>query len=135
MKECPPVIVVGNKCDLNGAQRVVTTEEGKALAVELGQTEGQISFAETSAKTNYNVYEVFADVIRRRKVQRDNEQEKEEKVERIGWRGAIAEDYLQDPAVCRAWKLKANKNISAEYLLKYRRILSLISYMISYIIK
>ena len=46
------------------------------------------------------------------------------KGERIGWRGAIAEDYLQDPAVCRAWKLKANKNISAEYLLKYRRILS-----------
>ena len=73
MKECPPVIVVGNKCDLNGAQRVVTEEEGKALAVELGQTEGQISFAETSAKTNYNVYEVFADVIRRRKVQRDND--------------------------------------------------------------
>ena len=71
MKECPPVIVVGNKCDLNGAQRVVTTEEGKALAVELGQTEGQISFAETSAKTNINVYEVFADVIRRRKVQRE----------------------------------------------------------------
>ena len=87
MKECPPVIVVGNKCDLNGAQRVVTTEEGKALAVELGQTEGQISFAETSAKTNINVYEVFADVIRQRKVQRDkaslqreaNEQEKKKK--------------------------------------------------------
>ena len=56
------------------------------------------------------------------------------KGERIGWRGAIAEDYLQDPAVCRAWKLKANKNISAEYLLKYRRILSRILYMISYII-
>ena len=87
MKECPPVIVVGNKCDLNGDQRVVTTEEGKALAVELGQTEGQISFAETSAKTNINVYEVFADVIRQRKVQREkaslqreaNEQEKKKK--------------------------------------------------------
>ena len=51
------------------------------------------------------------------------------KGERIGWRGAIAEDYLQDPAVCRAWKLKANKNISAEYLLKYRRILSRILYL------
>ena len=56
------------------------------------------------------------------------------KGERIGWRGAIAEDYLQDPAVCRAWKLKANKNISAEYLLKYRRILSKISHMMLYII-
>ena len=56
------------------------------------------------------------------------------KGERIGWRGAIAEDYLQDPAVCRAWKLKANKNISAEYLLKYRRILFRISYMMLYII-
>ena len=71
MKESPPVIVVGNKCDLEGAQRVVTKEEGKALAAELDQNEGLITFAETSAKTNINVYEVFADVIRRRKVQRE----------------------------------------------------------------
>ena len=71
MKECPPVIVVGNKCDLEGSQRVVTKEEGKALSVELGEGEGVVSFAESSAKTNINVYEVFADVIRRRKVQRE----------------------------------------------------------------
>ena len=87
MKDCPPVIVVGNKCDLEGSQRVVTKEEGKALSIELGQGEGVISFAEASAKTNINVYEVFADVIRQRKVQRDkaslqreaNEQEKKKK--------------------------------------------------------
>ena len=71
MNECPPIIVVGNKCDLEGAQRVVTKEEGKALSVELGQGEGIVSFAESSAKSNINVYEVFADVIRRRKVQRE----------------------------------------------------------------
>ena len=71
MKECPPVIVVGNKCDLKGPQRVVTKEEGKALSIELGKGEGVVSFAEASAKTNINVYEVFADVIRRRKVQRE----------------------------------------------------------------
>merc|ERR1711971_1159619 len=71
LKESPPVIVVGNKCDLEGAQRVVTKEEGQALAAELGQNEGLVSFAESSAKSNINVYEVFADVIRRRKVQRE----------------------------------------------------------------
>ena len=71
VKDCPPVIVVGNKCDLEGSQRVVTKEEGKALSIELGQGEGVVSFAESSAKTNINVYEVFADVIRRRKVQRE----------------------------------------------------------------
>jgi len=71
VKDCPPVIVVGNKCDLEGSQRVVTKEEGKALSVELGEGEGVVSFAESSAKTNINVYEVFADVIRRRKVQRE----------------------------------------------------------------
>ena len=71
MKDCPPVIVVGNKCDLEGSQRVVTKEEGKALSVELGEGEGVVSFAESSAKTNINVYEVFADVIRRRKIQRE----------------------------------------------------------------
>ena len=79
MKESPPVIVVGNKCDLEGAQRVVTKEEGQALAAELGQNEGLISFAETSAKTDINVYEVFSDVIRRRKVQREAIVENEQK--------------------------------------------------------
>ena len=72
--------MVGNKCDLDGAKRKVTTEEGKALAAELSQFfEGQVSFAETSAKTNINVYEVFADVIRQRKVQREPEKK--------GWAG------------------------------------------------
>ena len=79
MNECPPVIVVGNKCDLEGAQRVVTKEEGKALSVELGQGEGVVSFAESSAMTNINVYEVFADVIRRRKVQREAKVQNEKK--------------------------------------------------------
>ena len=72
MNECPPVIVVGNKCDLEGAQRVVTKEEGKALSLELGQGEGVVSFAESSAKSNINVYEVFADVIRQSKGHRKN---------------------------------------------------------------
>ena len=79
MNECPPVIVVGNKCDLEGSQRVVTKEEGKALSVELGQGEGVVSFAESSAKSNINVYEVFADVIRRRKVQREATDQKGKK--------------------------------------------------------
>ena len=71
MAELPPVMVVGNKCDLQAPQRVVTKEEGKSLAQELEGNEGQIDFAETSAKDNTNVFEVFANLVLRRKEQRN----------------------------------------------------------------
>ena len=45
-------ILVGNKCD--SPDRVVTEEEGKKLAEDFN-----MSFFETSAKTNQNVNEVF----------------------------------------------------------------------------
>ena len=48
-----PIILVGNKCDLEN-ERVIPFEEGKALADSLG-----ISFMETSAKNDINVTEVF----------------------------------------------------------------------------
>ena len=60
-------MVVGNKCDIDDSQRVVSKEEGKRLAVELGGEGGPVNFAETSAKNNTNVYEVFADLVRRGK--------------------------------------------------------------------
>ena len=46
-------ILIGNKCDWE-ARRVVSKERGAALAHNQG-----ISFLETSAKTNYNIEEVF----------------------------------------------------------------------------
>ena len=45
-------VLVGNKCDK--PDRVVTEEEGKKLSEDFN-----MSFFETSAKTNYNVNEVF----------------------------------------------------------------------------
>merc|ERR1711935_692119 len=69
--ELPPVIIVGNKCDLDESQRVVSKEDGKRLAAELGGDGGVVPFAETSAKNDINVYDVFADLVRRSKDQRD----------------------------------------------------------------
>ncbi|KAF2012873.1 rheb small monomeric GTPase RhbA [Aaosphaeria arxii CBS 175.79] len=49
-----PLMLVGNKCDLNPAQRQVTTEEGKALAEEF-----KCGFTEASARYNENVQKAF----------------------------------------------------------------------------
>lgn len=46
-------ILIGNKCDWE-EKRMVSTEQGQALADELG-----IPFLEVSAKTNKNIEEAF----------------------------------------------------------------------------
>ncbi|KAI8879602.1 GTP-binding protein SAS1 [Backusella circina FSU 941] len=51
-------ILIGNKCDMED-KRVISTEQGQALANELG-----IRFKETSAKTNIGVEEAFFDLAR-----------------------------------------------------------------------
>ena len=54
-----PMILVGNKCDLDFV-RAVTEREGDSLAEKLSdQYNSVIPFYETSAKTNQNVEEVF----------------------------------------------------------------------------
>lgn len=53
------MILVGNKSDMS-ERRVVSTEQGQALADELG-----IPFIEASAKTNDNVEESFFSLARR----------------------------------------------------------------------
>ena len=52
-----PVIIVGNKCDLEN-MRNVTYEEGKQYATNLGY-----HFYETSAKTGENLKEAFNDIF------------------------------------------------------------------------
>ena len=51
-------ILIGNKCDWS-EKRVVSEEQGKTLARELG-----IPFIETSAKSNINVEEAFFSLAR-----------------------------------------------------------------------
>merc|ERR1712093_21771 len=53
-----PMMLVGNKCDLED-EREVTTEEGAALAEKLG-----CQFKEASAKSRKNVEESFYDLVR-----------------------------------------------------------------------
>ncbi|KAF2716019.1 ras-domain-containing protein [Polychaeton citri CBS 116435] len=65
-KDYFPIIVVGNKCDLE-AERQVSTEEGKQLARSFG-----CKFIETSAKSRTNVDAAFFDIVREiRKYNRD----------------------------------------------------------------
>eukprot|EP01127_Copromyxa_protea_P009459 TRINITY_DN223_c0_g2_i1.p1 TRINITY_DN223_c0_g2~~TRINITY_DN223_c0_g2_i1.p1 ORF type:complete len:198 (+),score=51.52 TRINITY_DN223_c0_g2_i1:25-618(+) len=53
-----PTVLVGNKCDLSD-QRVITTEQGEALAGKFS-----CKFLEASAKTKVNVDQIFLDLVR-----------------------------------------------------------------------
>ncbi|KAF1817142.1 ras-domain-containing protein [Eremomyces bilateralis CBS 781.70] len=57
-KDYFPIIVVGNKCDLEG-EREVSTQEGAQLARQFG-----CQFIETSAKSRKNVEEAFYEIVR-----------------------------------------------------------------------
>jgi small GTP-binding protein len=57
-KDEVPLVLVGNKCDLND-QRVITTDQGQDLAKKFNCT-----FMEASAKTRTNVETIFHDLIR-----------------------------------------------------------------------
>ena len=54
-----PILLVGNKCDLNGPERKVSKQEGEELASNL-----KIDFLEVSAKTNENIQEIFINLAR-----------------------------------------------------------------------
>ncbi|KAH0848581.1 Ras-like protein [Fonsecaea pedrosoi CBS 271.37] len=57
-KDYFPIILVGNKCDLE-SERVVSKEEGAQLARQFG-----CKFIETSAKSRINVDNAFYDLVR-----------------------------------------------------------------------
>ncbi|KAF2871744.1 ras family-domain-containing protein [Massariosphaeria phaeospora] len=57
-KDYFPMIVVGNKCDLEG-ERQVSTQEGQNLARQF-----DCKFIETSAKSRINVDNAFYDIVR-----------------------------------------------------------------------
>ncbi|KAI0147348.1 hypothetical protein GGR57DRAFT_260172 [Xylariaceae sp. FL1272] len=60
-----PMVIVGNKAD-RVTEREVSTEEGHALARELG-----VQFLEVSAKSSYNVEKAFYDIVRHLRRQRE----------------------------------------------------------------
>ncbi|GAM17541.1 hypothetical protein SAMD00019534_007160 [Acytostelium subglobosum LB1] len=74
-KDKVPMIVVGNKCDLEG-ERQVTTGEGQDLAKSFG-----CPFLETSAKIRVNVEESFYSLVReiRRDTKGDTKPDKKKK--------------------------------------------------------
>ena len=53
-----PIIIVGNKCDIEDSQRQISIEEGKNYAESKGY-----HFYETSAKTGHNIKEAFDDMF------------------------------------------------------------------------
>uniref|UniRef100_A0A7S4P8M9 small monomeric GTPase n=1 Tax=Paramoeba aestuarina TaxID=180227 RepID=A0A7S4P8M9_9EUKA len=61
VKDCDsvPMVLVGNKCDL-ADQRVITQEQGEALAKKFNSC----TFLESSAKTKANVEAIFHDLVR-----------------------------------------------------------------------
>ena len=62
-----PLVLVGNKCDLND-ERTVSKDQGAGLA----KTWGGCTFLEASAKTKTNVNEIFMDLVQQ--INRQNPQ-------------------------------------------------------------
>ncbi|CAL6059102.1 Ras-related_protein Rap-1b [Hexamita inflata] len=55
-KESVPMVLVGNKCDME--DREVTTEQGENLAKQYG-----CQFVETSARENINIQQIFTKIV------------------------------------------------------------------------
>jgi len=74
-EESHPVVLVGNKCDLD-SDRQVKKESGEALAKQFGWR-----FLEGSAKAKINVTETFMEVVRAIRVHRQGKGEAEEQAD------------------------------------------------------
>ena len=57
-----PIVLVGNKCDLDASERQISTEEGQELAKQM-----ECPFLETSAKAKINNDECFYECVRETK--------------------------------------------------------------------
>ena len=69
-----PMIIVGNKCDLED-ERIVGKDEALTLADQLNKC----SFMEASAKAKINVEEIFYDVARQVNEQKKADKQKKKK--------------------------------------------------------
>lgn len=87
-----PIVLVGNKCDLE-AERQVNKEEAEHLANEWG-----IGFIETSAKNKININEVFEmlvrDILKTRKENENVKEENENEVENERRKGSLFKCWM-----------------------------------------
>ena len=65
----PPIMIVGNKCDLEENSRKVSKEEGQDLTKAL-HLNPETDWIETSAKADINVQKVFEDIVLKVKAER-----------------------------------------------------------------
>eukprot|EP01090_Pellita_catalonica_P008585 TRINITY_DN1957_c0_g1_i4.p1 TRINITY_DN1957_c0_g1~~TRINITY_DN1957_c0_g1_i4.p1 ORF type:complete len:194 (+),score=37.65 TRINITY_DN1957_c0_g1_i4:143-724(+) len=57
-----PIVLVGNKCDLE-KERMVSKNEGESLAKKWSSQSLPVKFYETSAKTRFNIDEAFESLV------------------------------------------------------------------------
>jgi GTPase KRas protein len=84
-----PVMLVGNKCD-RVTEREVSTQEGQALAKDLG-----CDFVEASAKNCVNVEKAFFDVVRQLRRQRHQGSGRHERSEKTRGPRVSANDRVR----------------------------------------
>lgn len=89
-----PLVLLGNKSDLCAEHRDVSSEEGEALAKEMG-----CDYFETSAKLNTNITDAFHQLVRldREKEEREDEEKKAKEREQ-------AKNSTENKAVRKQWK-------------------------------
>ena len=102
-----PVMLVGNKSD-RITEREVSTQEGNALAKELG-----CDFVEASAKNNINVDRAFYDVVRRLRKQRQDLNRMEKRTTNAGPVGNLNHP---DPRLHRSNKKRSKEHRSCVIL-------------------
>jgi len=84
-----PMVLVGNKCDLE-FERQVAVNEGRDLAKHLGCV-----FMETSAKQSINVDEAFYSVVR--EIRKYNKEQKDIRPAGGPRNGPVPLDHLEEP--------------------------------------
>ena len=72
----PPIMIVGNKCDLEENARKVSKEEGQDLTKGLGLNP-ETDWIETSAKADINVQKVFEEIVLKVKAERQRVKDEE----------------------------------------------------------
>ena len=72
----PPIMIVGNKCDLEENSRKVSKEQGQDLTKAL-DLNPETDWIETSAKADINVQKVFEDIVLKVKAERQRVKDEE----------------------------------------------------------